>query len=412
MGTESLYVNGFNSVNEQWTETGASPWLNDNTVNYIETSSDEAWHEEFTFSDHSGSETLNSATLYVEVRGNSGRNDYVVIDIYDGSSWSNVASLDPDNDVYQWFNYDVDTILDSWVKVNAARLRVQYQRSGSPAVKTIYIRRAYIYVDYSVAEIPVLIQDAVSVTDSIGKERRLTVSDSVGVSDGLPQTDKTLFIIDSASLAEAVLKSRIVQPVLDGVSLADIVLKIREVAAVQDSVELGDSVTRDKAAIRVSDSVSLADSTALLRNLHVLDSVESVDDVSISYGATQVYVYDAVHVSDGVFKERVLSIQESLSLSDSVYKERNLKPVQDAVNLLDSVLSDKPAVLVGDLVTLVDGVRGDKTLTVVDMVNLSENIVKHVEGTGWSGIIIGISNPAKIMVVPRDVIKRVLGVES
>ena len=32
--TESVYVDGYNSVNEQWDETGASPWLNDNTGNY------------------------------------------------------------------------------------------------------------------------------------------------------------------------------------------------------------------------------------------------------------------------------------------------------------------------------------------------------------------------------------------
>jgi len=149
---ESLYVEGFNSVNEQWDETGTSPWLNDNTANYISTSTDEKWHEEFTFANSGvGTGTINSVNLYVEINGPSARNDYVVIDLNDGSSWANVANQDPDGDAYVWYNYDVSGILNTWAKIDLAKLRVQYQRAGSPGTQTIYVRRSYIYIDYSVA---------------------------------------------------------------------------------------------------------------------------------------------------------------------------------------------------------------------------------------------------------------------
>lgn len=155
MTTETLYVNVFTSINEEWTEVGANPWLNDSTANYIYTKADNKWHEEFTFADSAvGTGTINSVDIYLEIQGNSGRNDRVEIHLHDGSSWSNVYNQDPDNDSYQWYNYDVGSILDSWAKIDAAKLKVQYQRAGSPATQEIYIRRCYIYVDYTSGPTP------------------------------------------------------------------------------------------------------------------------------------------------------------------------------------------------------------------------------------------------------------------
>ena len=143
-GSDILYVSGFSSVNEQWDETGDSPWLNDNTASYISTLTDEEWHEEFTFADHSGSESITSVYLYVEINGPSARNDFVVIDLHDGTDWTNIANQDPDGDAYVWYSFDVGATLDSWTKINAAKLRVQYQRSGTPSTETVYVRRSYI----------------------------------------------------------------------------------------------------------------------------------------------------------------------------------------------------------------------------------------------------------------------------
>ena len=410
MTTESLYVSGFNNVNRQWTETGVSPWLNDSTANYISTKTDEYWHEEFTFADHVGTHTLNSVTLYIEMNGPVARNDFVVTDIYDGSSWSNVANQDPDGDAYIWYNYDVSTLLNSWAKVNSAKLRVQYQRSGSPSTQTIYIRRAYLYVDYSAAETPVLISDGLSLSDGVKKERCFTVSDSVGISDGLPRTDRAFSLSDILSLVDAILKQRNLSPVFDSVTLSDFILKYRELQSIQDQVVLIDNVLRDKTTLIVSDVVALGDSVALLRTLGITDVLGLTDGVNVNYGAMQIQIFDAVGLSDAIFKERFFTVQDSATLTDALQKERRLS-IADAVNIADNQLTDK-ILLISDIFSLTDAVFGDKNLLVTDYIELAENIIKSIEGMGWSGKIMGILDPEKVLYIDVEQIKKILGIES
>lgn len=171
--TESLYVDGFNSVLEEWDETGATPWLNDNTGNYISTSVDEEWHEEFAFADSGseGIETINSVVFYIELTGPSARNDFVLCYLHDGTDWVQVLSQDPDNDAYGWFNVDVSTTLDSWTKIDGAKLKIQYQRSGSPSTETIYARRSYLYVDYTLAGSEEYFYGSINEVSTIDKTR-------------------------------------------------------------------------------------------------------------------------------------------------------------------------------------------------------------------------------------------------
>lgn len=154
--TEDLYVDGFNSILEEWDETGASPWLQNNQETGISTSVDEEWHEEFTFADGFGSGTINSVYLWIEVKGPSARNDKFMIYLWGESGgkkgtieWILVAELDSDDDAYTWYNYDVSTICDTWANIDGAKLKIQYQKVGSPATQTIYARRSYLLVDYS-----------------------------------------------------------------------------------------------------------------------------------------------------------------------------------------------------------------------------------------------------------------------
>jgi len=152
--TENLYVDGFNSVLEEWDETGASPWLNDNTENYRSTNIDEEWHEEFTYADSAGSGTLNDVFFHIELYGPSGRNDYIQCYIWDEADWNLVLSQDPDDDAYSWYSVNVSSVLDTWIKVDGAKLKIQYQRSGSPSTETIYARRSYLEIDYTLGVPP------------------------------------------------------------------------------------------------------------------------------------------------------------------------------------------------------------------------------------------------------------------
>lgn len=155
--TETLYVNAFNSVIEEWDETGASPWLDNDQETGISTSVDDEWHDEFLFPDHGVTGTLNSVFLWIEVNGPSARNDKVYIYLWGEAGakksieWVLIAQLDSDDDVYTWYNYDVSTVLHDWTTVDAAKLKLQYQRSGSASTQTIYVRRAYLIADYSAA---------------------------------------------------------------------------------------------------------------------------------------------------------------------------------------------------------------------------------------------------------------------
>jgi len=149
--SQSLWVNSFNSVLEEWDETGVSPWLNDNTANYISTAVDLEWHEEFLFEDESISESgFDYVYLWIEVQGPSARNDEVELHIHDGSSWTLIAELDSDDDAYAWYSFNVTDQLDTLAKINASKLKVQYDRVGGPATETIYVRRSYLNLTYTV----------------------------------------------------------------------------------------------------------------------------------------------------------------------------------------------------------------------------------------------------------------------
>ncbi|MCK4733565.1 MAG: hypothetical protein KAT65_14020, partial [Methanophagales archaeon] len=55
-----------------------------------------------------------------------------------------------EGDTYTWKSEDVSTMLDTWTKITDAEMYVVYQKvGGPPSVETIYIRRAYLYVDYT-----------------------------------------------------------------------------------------------------------------------------------------------------------------------------------------------------------------------------------------------------------------------
>ncbi|MCK4454218.1 hypothetical protein KAU51_02630 [Candidatus Parcubacteria bacterium] len=187
---ETLYVSGFTSINEQWTEFGSSPWLDNNTANYIYTKTDEYWHEEFTFIDPSASGAINSVKVYLELKiVDTLRNDSVEVYIHDGTAWSvKLGDINPSSDSYYWENVDISGTLDTWAKITAAKLKVKYDKSGSPSTTEIYIRRAYLYVDYSLTS-----------TLSTG-----TDPGAATIAPGGVETDVDQFVITTSSGTETI----------------------------------------------------------------------------------------------------------------------------------------------------------------------------------------------------------------
>jgi len=78
----------------------------------------------------------------------------------------------------------------------------------------------------------------------------------------------------------------------------------------------------------------------------------------------------------------------------------------------DAILTDKLTTIIGDQINLVDSVRGDKTIRVSDFIYIVESVLRETWGEGWSGKIMEITNPKKVLFIEVEKIKKVLGIES
>ena len=143
---ETLYVDGFDSTYTEWAESGSSPYIDDSD-DYIYESSDGDREGYFTFADttHSG-DIFNSVEIYFECY-QVGSGEWFEVWIYDGSSWSDLGDITPGTS-YSWKSMNITSKIDSWTKVDACQLYVVYQKTGKPDF--VYVRRCYLYVDYTV----------------------------------------------------------------------------------------------------------------------------------------------------------------------------------------------------------------------------------------------------------------------
>ena len=148
---ESLYVDGFDSTATDWTEVGAAPYLTDSDTNSItyaveDVTGIESW---FSFADSSGTDTINSVTLYVEIMQDNGGDEQITFSLQaTGLGDTDVGTLTPNTGSYSWQSIDVSAHLDSWAKIDSAELKVTSAQVGGK-IKTLYVRRAYLNVDYS-----------------------------------------------------------------------------------------------------------------------------------------------------------------------------------------------------------------------------------------------------------------------
>lgn len=282
MTTESLYVESYNLVIEEWDEVGASPWLNDSTANYIHTSVDNEWHEEFSFADHVGSETINAISLYMEIQGSSGRNDQILVYLWDGTAWQLIVTLDPDNDVYQWYNWDVLAYFDTWTKINGAKLKVQYNRSGSPSTEIIYVRRARLYVDYSAGPILIEVNDSLGLTDAHLRDKTFAVSESIGLSS-LMLRNKVFSVVDSLGVSDLSLRDKSFVA-FDALDLADSMLSDKTLLAFE-AIGLTDIVDVITEIIKViTDEINLVGQMFTNKTLLLYDNIVLSEFIDVITG--------------------------------------------------------------------------------------------------------------------------------
>ena len=149
--TESLYVDSKTTDMQNWDERNApSPYLADESTGYVhEVKSSAATEGYFGFADPSGTGTITSVYLYIECYGDD-TNDQVNIYLNcdDGSDFLLVGGITINQLTYDWESLYLGR-LDSWYDIQSAQIYLYYLGVGGG--DDVFVRRAYLYVDYTPA---------------------------------------------------------------------------------------------------------------------------------------------------------------------------------------------------------------------------------------------------------------------
>lgn len=129
------YVNAFDSTYTQWTVNGASPYLGaiDYPANYITMAGNFQGFKEGIF-DFPNSGAENGETLqnvFVEVYHKSTFDPdlgcpAVTAFVYDGSSWTSYDVSNINDSVWEWISADISAVINTWAKLDACRVYLQY----------------------------------------------------------------------------------------------------------------------------------------------------------------------------------------------------------------------------------------------------------------------------------------------
>jgi hypothetical protein len=151
MTVEEVYTNNFDSTYTAWTETGVTPYLHDSDADYISrASSTLLTYKEgnWSFPSSAGYGTIYSVKLRLEMTRSDVNGDaYLYIYVWDGSSWVQLSPFLIPSTVYAWYEFDVSSILNTWAKINGAKVYVELGLAS--VTDTTYIRRLTRKVDYA-----------------------------------------------------------------------------------------------------------------------------------------------------------------------------------------------------------------------------------------------------------------------
>jgi hypothetical protein len=151
-----LYVNGFDSTYVNWTGYGSTPYLNDDTNNYIRCNGNNKKEGWFSFQDLSAAYASNfssldqpiGATVTIEFDcKRESSDDYFNFTINDGTTTYGPYSITDLPSGYDWRTYDITNIINTPRKINNAKVQVTYRQSGVSA-SWVYIRRCRLYVNF------------------------------------------------------------------------------------------------------------------------------------------------------------------------------------------------------------------------------------------------------------------------
>jgi len=200
-----LWCNTYNSNRLGWTKAGSSPYLDDTDNSDISTKIDLQTEGDFGFSDLTSSGPITSVTLYLECKANDAPDDDGFnVYIHDGNSWTNEGTIKPTSTSYNYETLIITSKLDTSTKVNNAQIYFEYIKSKG--ADFLWIRRAYLYIDYVPMEGEEYKAEVSQTIDWSGTTYRLGIikrclSKSLTIfSDSLRQWDTSILVSQSLDL--------------------------------------------------------------------------------------------------------------------------------------------------------------------------------------------------------------------
>ena len=145
-----LLVDGFSETQTGWSRTGSSPWLDaiDHPLKYIETDVTNDDIGDFSFADTGLTHSVDECYLNIYCIQEAGGNDLLEPSIWDGTSW-HVLAQNPVPLTWLWLGWNISTILNTYTKINNAKLRIRKITAG--AKDTITVDAAKLVVKWGIA---------------------------------------------------------------------------------------------------------------------------------------------------------------------------------------------------------------------------------------------------------------------
>ncbi|MCW4046041.1 MAG: DUF2341 domain-containing protein [Candidatus Bathyarchaeota archaeon] len=177
------------------------------------------------------------------------------------------------------------------------------------------------------------ITQAVSVSDSVFRNKTLAISDDVGFADAAKSNKSPLIVPDAVSIADIVnvLTEAIIKTIVESIGLVDAAY-VNKTTIINDALSVLDQLFRHKPAISLSDAIGVAEAVLAAKLLAIADSAELADALSFL---------------------KTLNVSDSLSLVDAASTPARVLWALDSAGLLDNVVGDK-VLLINDGVSLAE----------------------------------------------------------
>jgi len=128
-GTLWLYANSNDSSRMDWSEIGIQPYLDAVDPNYVTTDVGGALEGDFGFMD-SGRSTETITSVTVQIYGLHATGNNLEVFVWDSSSWTSLGEQ-AFTSSWGWVNYTATTVLDTWAKIDAAKIYLKTSASGT-----------------------------------------------------------------------------------------------------------------------------------------------------------------------------------------------------------------------------------------------------------------------------------------